>query len=42
MGEVGIQHDVLAEHARNGGLDVGVEGRVEFVDAAVEKETPAE
>ena len=29
-GEVGIQHDVLAEHARNGGLDVGIEGRIEF------------
>jgi 2',3'-cyclic-nucleotide 2'-phosphodiesterase (5'-nucleotidase family) len=31
-GEFGIQHDVLAEHARNGGLDVEVEGRVEFVE----------
>lgn len=29
-GEVGIQHDVLADHARNGGLDIGVEGRLAF------------
>ncbi|GAB7094827.1 5'-nucleotidase C-terminal domain-containing protein [Halolamina litorea] len=29
-GEVGIQHDVLADHARNGGLDVDVEGRLTF------------
>jgi 2',3'-cyclic-nucleotide 2'-phosphodiesterase (5'-nucleotidase family) len=26
-----IQHDVLVDHARAGGLDVGVEGRVRFV-----------
>jgi 2',3'-cyclic-nucleotide 2'-phosphodiesterase (5'-nucleotidase family) len=31
-GEFGIQHDVLAAHARDGGLDVAVEGRVEFVE----------
>jgi 2',3'-cyclic-nucleotide 2'-phosphodiesterase (5'-nucleotidase family) len=31
-GEVGIQHDVLAAHAQNGGLDVEVEGRVAFVE----------
>ncbi|MFW5939923.1 MAG: bifunctional metallophosphatase/5'-nucleotidase [Halolamina sp.] len=29
-GEVGIQHDVLAAHASRGGLDVDVEGRIEF------------
>ena len=29
-GEVGIQHDVLADHARDGGLDVGIEGRMTF------------
>jgi 2',3'-cyclic-nucleotide 2'-phosphodiesterase (5'-nucleotidase family) len=29
-GEAGIQHDVLAEHARDGGLDVAVEGRLTF------------
>ncbi|MFW5935167.1 MAG: bifunctional metallophosphatase/5'-nucleotidase [Halolamina sp.] len=29
-GEVGIQHDVLAVHARRGGLDVDVEGRIVF------------
>jgi 2',3'-cyclic-nucleotide 2'-phosphodiesterase (5'-nucleotidase family) len=29
-GETGIQHDVLAEHARDGGLDVDVEGRLTF------------
>jgi 2',3'-cyclic-nucleotide 2'-phosphodiesterase (5'-nucleotidase family) len=29
-GEVGIQHDVLADHARDGGLDVAVEGRLTF------------
>lgn len=29
-GEVGIQHDVLADHARDGGLDVTVEGRMKF------------
>ncbi|MFD1527243.1 bifunctional metallophosphatase/5'-nucleotidase [Halolamina salina] len=29
-GEVGIQHDVLADHARDGGLDVEVEGRLTF------------
>jgi 2',3'-cyclic-nucleotide 2'-phosphodiesterase (5'-nucleotidase family) len=28
--ELGIQHEVLAAHARDGGLDVGVEGRVAF------------
>lgn len=31
-GEVGIQHDVLAEYAKAGGLDVDVEGRIEFRD----------
>ncbi|MFB6220382.1 MAG: bifunctional UDP-sugar hydrolase/5'-nucleotidase [Halolamina sp.] len=30
--ELGIQHEVLADHARDGGLDVAVEGRVEFVE----------
>lgn len=30
VGEFGVQHEVLAEHARNGGLEVGVEGRIEF------------
>ncbi|WP_435118777.1 bifunctional metallophosphatase/5'-nucleotidase [Halolamina sp. C58] len=29
-GEVGIQHEVLADHARDGGFDVAVEGRVTF------------
>ena len=42
-GELGIQHDVLAEHARNGGFDVAIEGRVEFVENEAEaRETPAE
>jgi 2',3'-cyclic-nucleotide 2'-phosphodiesterase (5'-nucleotidase family) len=30
VGECGIQHEVLANHARAGGLAVGVEGRIEF------------
>jgi len=42
-GEFGIQHDILAEHARNGGLEVDVEGRIEFVQSATgEANTPAE
>jgi 2',3'-cyclic-nucleotide 2'-phosphodiesterase (5'-nucleotidase family) len=31
-GEGDIQHDVLVEHARAGGMDVGIEGRLRFVD----------
>ncbi|MFB6125968.1 MAG: bifunctional UDP-sugar hydrolase/5'-nucleotidase [Halolamina sp.] len=30
VAEHGIQHELLAEHARDGGLDVAVEGRVRF------------
>jgi 2',3'-cyclic-nucleotide 2'-phosphodiesterase (5'-nucleotidase family) len=42
-GELGIQHDVLADHARDGGLDVDVEGRIEFVQSATGRaNTPAE
>ncbi|AEN05864.1 bifunctional UDP-sugar hydrolase/5'-nucleotidase [Halolamina sp.] len=42
-GELGIQHDVLAAHARDGGLEVAVEGRIEFVRrGADQQDAPAE